>query len=181
MRKIVYHVASTLDGYIGNEDGSVDKGFVPEGEHVTEYLESLKSYDTVIMGKATYEFGYQYGMQPGQPPYPWMKHYIFSKTLHFETPPDERVEIIDRDELAFLRQLKAGEGTDIYLCGGGAFAAFLLENELIDQLIVKLNPALLGSGIRLFGTSKKYVDLTLLDSKPYDTGVLLLTYQIRYQ
>ena len=111
MRKLVYHVATTLDNYISHEDGSVD-GFVPEGDHVTEYLESLKNYDTVIMGRKTYEFGYNYGLKPGQPPYPHMKHYIFSKTLHFENP-DERVQIVDSDEVAFVKQLKETEGTDI--------------------------------------------------------------------
>lgn len=53
------------------------------------------------MGKATYEYGYQFGVQPGQPSpvYKHMKHYIFSKTLHFETKPDERVEVIDKNEV----------------------------------------------------------------------------------
>jgi len=44
-------VASTVDGFIGHEDGSVN-GFLEQGEHVTDYLESLKTwFDVVLMGK----------------------------------------------------------------------------------------------------------------------------------
>jgi hypothetical protein len=53
MRKLKYHVASTVDGFIAHEDHSID-GFVSEGEHVIDYLESLKNdYDIVLMGRRT--------------------------------------------------------------------------------------------------------------------------------
>jgi len=107
---------------------------------VIDYLESLKGYDTVVMGRATYEFGYQFGLQPGQPAYPHMKHYIFSKTLKFDTPPSPQVEVVDKDELEVIRCLKEEDGTDIYLCGGGAFAGFLAEHDQIDELRIKLMP-----------------------------------------
>jgi dihydrofolate reductase len=179
MRKLIYHVATTLDNYISHEDGAVD-GFMPEGDHVTDYLESLKTYDTVVMGRKTYEFGYAFGLKPGQRAYPHMKHYIFSKTLHFDHA-DEGVEVIDKDEAAFINQLKATEGTDIYLCGGGAFAGFLLEQALIDTLIIKLNPIIFGKGIPLFGSSTQAVGLTLQDTKVYKSGVVLLTYGLDYE
>ena len=73
MRKLKYHVASTVDGFIAHEDHSID-GFVSEGEHVIDYLESLKNdYDIVLMGRRTYEFGFQFGVTN---PYPWMKQYV---------------------------------------------------------------------------------------------------------
>ena len=90
------------------------------------------------------------------------------------------MRVIDRDEVAFIRQLKEAPGTDIYLCGGGAFAGFLFEQELIDEVIIKLNPLLLGRGIGLFGNSGKEAQLALVDSKSYDSGVVLLTYKSRY-
>lgn len=180
MRRIVYHVAMTLDNFIAHEDGSIG-GFAPfaEGEHVNEYLASLQSYDTVLLGRATYEFGYQYGLKPGQPAYPHMKHYIFSKTLRFASQPDPRVEVISEEAAGFVRKLKEGEGTDIYLCGGGNFASYLFENELIDELKLKLYPILLGRGIRLFGESTKALNLALLQAKTYHNGALLLTYKLQ--
>src|SRR5262245_49832952 len=181
MRKLVYHVATTLDNYIAHEDGSIG-GFADfaEGDHVTDYLESLKEYDTVVMGKATYEFGYQFGLQPGQPAYPHMQHYIFSKTLKFDTPPDQKVKIVHKDELEVIRQLKEENGTDIYLCGGGAFAGFLAEHDLIDELRIKLYPLVFGKGIRLFGNSTCAVNLSLISSKVYRTGAMLITYQVHH-
>ena len=182
MRKLVYHVATTLDNYIAHEDGSIG-GFAAfgEGDHVIDYLESLKGYDTVVMGKATYEFGYQFGLQPGQPAYPHMRHYIFSKTLKFDTQPDPKVEIVAKNELDLIKQLKEENGTDIYLCGGGAFAGFLADHDLIDELRIKLYPIILGRGIRLFGNSTCTLDLSLLSSKVYQTGAMLITYQVQHK
>lgn len=51
---------------------------------VGKYMTDLAGFDTVIMGKKTYESGYRFGLQPGQPTYPHMTHYIFSETLSFE-------------------------------------------------------------------------------------------------
>lgn len=179
MRKIIYHVATTLDNYIAREDGSIG-GFLEEGDHIPDYMAHLQRYDTVIMGRNTYEFGYQYGLKPGQPAYPHMQHYIFSKTLQFDAEPDEKVKIIHKDEIPFIRELKQTDGTDIYLCGGGVFAAYLFENGLIDEVIVKLNPVVFGSGIKLFGGSTKSANLRLIDTKVYNSGVVLLTYKIKY-
>jgi dihydrofolate reductase len=178
MRKLVYHVATSLDNFIARPDGSTP-GFLAEGEAVTEYLETLQTYDTVVMGRATYEAGYAYGLQPGQPSpiYPGV-HYIFSKTLQFETEPHERVKVIRTDPVPLIQELKAQPGSAIYLCGGGALAGYLFEHELIDELIVKLNPLLLGEGTRLFGTSRKATRLTLVESKTYPDGLLLLTYAV---
>ena len=83
MRNIVYYVAVSLDGYISGIDGSIE-GFVPDGNGVDRYLRDLKDFDTVIMGRNTYEFGYRFGLEPGQAAYPHMEHYIFSENLEFE-------------------------------------------------------------------------------------------------
>ena len=178
MRQIIYHVATTLDSYIAHEDHTIE-GFIPEGDHADEYLESLKHYDTVIMGKKTYEFGYKFGLKPGYAAYPHMRNYIFSKTLEIE-PAQDNFQIVDGNEISFIETLKKEQGTPVYLCGGGDFAGFLLENELIDQLILKQNPVIFGNGIRLFGKSVKQVGLSLENQKVYTTGVLLLTYNINY-
>ena len=177
MRPIIYYVATSLDGYIAgpNEDIS---GFVPSGDGVAQYLQDLQSFDTTIMGRKTYEFGYKYGLEPGQPAYPHMEHYIFSKTLKLENP-HPKVKVCPLD-LQNIIALKASKGSSIYLCGGGQFAGWLLENELIDVLKIKLNPLLLGSGIRLFGDSKKQYQLALQGRQSFEEGLQILTYKIKY-
>ena len=180
MRKIIYHVAASLDNYIAHNDGTT-RGFernnLGQGDHVDEYLESLKNYDTAIMGRKTYEYGFQYGIMPGKAPYPHMRNYVFSRTVQYPVS-DPNLEVIRENQIETIKELKAEEGTDIYLCGAGEFAGFLFENDLIDLLLIKLNPIILGEGIKLFGKSTKAVDLELLSSKVYDNGVMLLHYKI---
>jgi dihydrofolate reductase len=179
MRPMIYYVATTVDHYIAHEDESVH-GFLAEGHHIPDYLNSLSDFDTVLMGRSTYEWGFQYGAQPGQPSptYPHMMHYIFSRTLPDYQHP--QVKVIREDAATVVRDIKQQDGKPIYLCGGGNFAGFLLENELIDELILKVNPVIFGEGIPLFGNSRKMVSLSLLDAKIYNNGVAFMHYQIAY-
>jgi len=179
MRRIVYYVATSLDGYIAGPKGDISLFAQQEqGEGVQQYLSDLQEFDTVIMGRKTYEFGYQYGLTPGQLAYPQMKHYIFSSTLNFENQ-HPNLQIVDMD-LSVIQELKSQEGSDIYLCGGGEFASWLLANELIDILKIKSNPILLGEGIRLFGPSKVPLSLKIESSILYADGLQINTYRFEY-
>ena len=173
MRKLKYHVATTADGFIARQDGSFDC-FPLEGDHVSDYLESLRSYDTVLMGRRTYEVGLNLGVTD---PYPHMKSFVFSRTMN--ESPDERVAVIAVNAVAVVRKLKGEEGGDIYLCGGATLATELFTEGLIDEVILKVNPVLLGSGIPLLHGLGKHVDLELMGSKAYESGVVLLSYRVR--
>lgn len=173
MRKLKYHVASSVDGFIAQLDHTID-GFVPEGEHVTDYLDSLRhDYDVVLMGRRTYEFGLRFGVTN---PYPWMKQYVISSTM--EKSPDPNVELVTQNVSGLVRDLKSGAGKDIYLCGGAELAASLFAEGLIDEVILKLNPLLLGAGIPLFTGPIRQTDLELTGSKVYGNGVVLLRYRV---
>jgi dihydrofolate reductase len=174
MRKLAYYVALTVDGFIGHEDGSVN-GFLEHGEHVTDYLESLKTqFDVVLMGRKTYEFGFQFGVTN---PYPWMKQYVFSRAM--KESPDANVTLVSENIVELVRGLKSEPGKDIYLCGGAELATMMFEEKLIDEVVLKLNPVLFGSGIPLFSRSSSPIDLELTDSKVYENGVLLLHYRVK--
>jgi dihydrofolate reductase len=175
MRKLKYYVASTVDGFIGHEDGSVN-GFVEQGEHVTDYLESLKTqFDVALMGRKTYEFGFQFGVTN---PYPWMRQYVFSRTM--KESPDPNVTLVSENVVGLVRKLKDESGKGIYLCGGAELATMLFDEKLIDEVVLKLNPVLFGSGISLLSRSDAPIDLELTGSKVYENGVLLLHYRVRY-
>lgn len=179
MRKIVYYVASSIDGFISGLDDNVSE-FVYTGNGVDKYLSDLKSYDTVIMGRATYEFGYKFGVKPGQPSpvYSHMKHYIFSNNLQLENlSPQVQLKRLDIKE---IEELQNSEGTDIYLCGGGQFAGWLLDNQKIDVLKLKINPLILGDGIKLFGQSTSKHKLQLIDTSNYENGLQIMTYDVVY-
>ncbi|GAB1420826.1 dihydrofolate reductase family protein [Anaerolineales bacterium] len=176
-RKLVYYVAMTVDHYIAHEDDTVD-GFATDGHHIHDYITSLHEYDTVLMGRRTYEWAYAFGVQPGQPvpTYGHMMQYVFSRSM-----PDyehKQLRIIREDPAAFVRGLKAEEGGPIYLCGGGQLAASLLGQGLVDELILKVNPVIFGCGIAVFGDLKRNFTLSLLDTKVYNNGVIFLHYHL---
>ena len=176
MGKIVYYVAISIDGFIAGVDGDAS-AFTANGSGVDQYLKDLETFDTVIMGRKTYEFGYQFGLQPGQLAYKHMVHYIFSNTLDLANP-DPRLSVeplaIDR-----VREIKKMTGKPIYLCGGGTFAGWLLNNQLIDQVKVKLNPLILGQGIPLFVGVKQPHQLHRLMQSHYD-DIQIIEYDVVY-
>ncbi|GJM29688.1 MAG: dihydrofolate reductase [Cyclobacteriaceae bacterium] len=178
MKRIVYYVATSLDGFISGKDGDVS-GFTGKGNGVDQYLNDLKEYDTVIMGRKTYEFGYDYGLEPGQLAYPHMAHYIFSDSLILEKK-DDALQIVNLD-IEVIKKLKNQPGSDIYLCGGGQFAGWLLEHQQIDILKIKLNPLILGAGVPLFGESKVSCQLEFQDAGLYQHGLQIITYGINYE
>ena len=181
MQKLIYDVAASFDNYIAHSDGSID-GFLTEGEFVNDFLERIKTYGAVLMGRKTYEWGYAFGLEKGQPAYaqinPELTNYIFSKTVSFA--PDDPVRVITDNEIASVKQLKDETDKPIWLCGGGELAGTLLDAHLIDELVVKLNPVVLGEGIRLFGSSQTKVRLDLIDSQTYGNGLLLVRYRLIY-
>lgn len=179
MKKIVYYIASSIDGFISAPNDDVSN-FLYDGKGVQKYMEELKSFNTVIMGRRTYEMGYRFGVKPGQPSpaYPHMKHYIFSNSLRF-TERNDQVEVkkIDLNEVEAIRK---NADTDIYFCGGGVLAGWLLENQQIDIVKIKLNPLILGDGIRLFENSKSPHQLELLESEYFENGMQIISYKVLY-
>ena len=175
MKKLIYYVAISIDGFISgpNEDISL---FMGEGEGVNKYQDDLMKFNTVIMGRKTYEFGYKYGLKPGQAPYPHMEHYIFSNTL--EIPSLEPNVHLSKVDVENVKEIIHHSGTDVYLCGGGQFAGWLLDNGLINQVKLKVNPIVLGQGQKLFGESKTQAKLELVSTESFPEGLQILTYDL---
>lgn len=176
MRKLVYDVAVSLDGFIAGANDDIS-GFLMQGDHVDAYFERLRGYTSGVVGKATYEIGYTWGLKPGINPYPHLDVHVCSKSI--ELPADSAVKTVRTDAADFVRGLKqTGEG-DIYLCGGGAFAGSMLRAGLIDRLILKLNPVALGAGTLLFGDGGlgSVPKFKLAGTEKYESGVVLLTYE----
>lgn len=188
MRKLIYYIACTVDGFIARKNGSFD--FFPmTGEHipyiVQEYPETIPThfrevmgangenchFDAVIMGRDTYEVGTSAGMTS---PYSHLKQYVVSTTM--AASPDPDVELISDDPIGSVRVLKEQEGLDIWLCGGGRLAATLL-NE-IDEVILKINPVILGTGTPLFRLGEQVVMLELTDAKTFVGGVAIHRYRV---
>jgi dihydrofolate reductase len=193
MRKLVYYIASTLDGFIAGPDGADPTGpggFWPIPDDyvrhlIAEYPETLPGparqalgitaqgtrFDTILEGRHSYEIGLQAGVTDA---YPHLRHLVFSRTM--TESQDQAVEIVPGDPVATVRELKKQDGKDIWLVGGGTLAHALYPE--IDRLIVKLAPLTIGAGMPLFGRAAAFDPRAwqLTDHTALSSGTLFLTY-----
>ena len=162
VRKLVYYVGVSLDGYIAGPDGEFD--FFPLADDLAAWIterypetipthlrgrvglaadEPNRQWDTVVMGRGTYEPARAMGVAS---PYAHLRQYVVSTAL---SPVDDpNVEVVAGDPVALVRRLKQGSGSDIWLCGGGTLAGALVDE--IDELIIKSYPVVAGAGISAF-------------------------------
>lgn len=175
MTDIIYDVSVSIDGYIAGMNGDLSQ-FPMEGPHVDAYMERLGGYALTIMGRTTYETGYAFGMEPGKRAYPHLPHYIFSKRI--DLPVDAEVKAVREDWLTAIDRIKDAADGDIYLCGGGTFAGFLLANSRIDVIRLKRVPILCGGGISLFTGLDVAPKLELSDQQAYDYGAIYQEYRV---
>ena len=175
MHPVIYDVAVSVDGMIAGPDENISL-FAQDGPVVEDYRDRLASYRCAIMGRATYEFGYRFGMAPGQNPYAHMKTIVFSSRL--KLPAGTDVEVVNGDATDHVRVLRKDVPGPIYLCGGGALAAALLRAGLIDRLRLKRAPAVLGAGVPLF-RSPPPAAMTLIAQKDYGDGYLYQEFDLR--
>ncbi len=191
MRDLIYYIATSLDGFIAREDGSFAE-FPWDDEFGGHLLETFPEtfpthlrqgpvdrsgnaeFDAVVMGRHTYEVGLQAGITS---PYSTLDQFVVSRTL--ETSPDPAVELISADPVNRIRELKQSPGGSIWLLGGGSLASTLFGASLIDRLIVKLNPIVLGSGIPLFREPIAQPNLSLTHSRTFSSGHVWLEYEVR--
>ncbi|MEU0273634.1 dihydrofolate reductase family protein [Streptomyces sp. NPDC006307] len=193
MRKLVYSIASTLDGFIAGPDGADPTG--PDGfwpitpdyiQHmVATYPETLPAgarealgvtaegthFDTVLEGRKSYEIGLAAGVPDA---YPHLRHLVFSATL--TEVPAPAVELVAGDPAAKVRELKREDGKDIWLVGGAQLAGALYSE--IDRLIIKLSPLTIGNGIPLFSRDAAFDPRgwRLTDHTALENGAFFLTY-----
>ncbi|MGH1368934.1 MAG: dihydrofolate reductase family protein [Maritimibacter sp.] len=175
MHPIIYDVAVSLDGFIAGPAGDVSQ-FAYDGPVVEDYQARMASYSTALMGRETYEFGYQFGLTPGQTPYPHMQCVVVSSTL---TLPEEAEVLVERtaQKERILSLCDAAPGP-VYLCGGGQFAGWMLSQGLITEVRLKRAPILLGAGVPLFGGTAQTGALKRVSTTPYDNGYLLETFTL---
>ncbi|WP_106402244.1 dihydrofolate reductase family protein [Actinocorallia populi] len=192
MRKLVYYVGASIDGFIAGPGGEVD--FYPQGEgqEAADYsawmneqhpefvpthiraavgLENApnKRCDTLVMGLGTYRPALDIGITS---PYAHLRQYVVSTSLGEIADPS--VELVDGDPLSLVRDLKKEDGLDIWLCGGGRLAGSLLPE--VDELIIKSYPVVAGTGIPLFSTGFSPAYFTPTRRRPFDNGVLVTWY-----
>lgn len=174
MRKCVLYIALSLDGYIADEQGSVDwiKGEDENQALVDTYSAFIKDVDTVIMGRSTYNQIVS-ELSPYVWPYRGMTSYVI--THHVEEAVREDIKFIDADPAMLLRKLKQEEGKNIWICGGASIVNQLIKEDLIDVYHLTFVPIMLGGGTRLFEAMGSQVKLKLTDMQSYN-GIIEAVY-----
>jgi dihydrofolate reductase len=170
MRRVLYRVAASVDGYIAGPGGEVD--WITHDPAV-DFAKVYESVDTVLLGRRTYELT----RQPGAPAWPqgW-QIYVFSRTL----PPEEHpgVTVVTVDAGARVAALRAAPGREIWLFGGGSLFRSLLGAKQVDLVEVLVIPVLLGGGVPLLETGAPLTRLALEHVQRYPSGLLGLRYRI---
>jgi len=88
------------------------------------------------------------------------------------------VEFISEPIGPFAERLRAGDGKDIWMMGGGGIIGAFLDAGAIDQFIINVIPVLIGEGIPLIAPRPRHVLLTLLSTRQFADGVMQLHYEV---
>ena len=171
-RKVRVYIAASLDGYIAHSDGNIDwLESVARPDEDYGYAAFIKTIDTVIMGRKTYEKVLSFG---GEFPHAGRECYVLSRA---ERTPDGQVHFYSGPAEELLDQIRSKPGKDIFIDGGSEAIALFREKGLIDSYTISIIPMLLGEGIPLFKENDKEQPLKLVDATTFDSGLVQLSYE----
>ncbi|WP_127132259.1 dihydrofolate reductase family protein [Pseudoflavitalea rhizosphaerae] len=166
MRKLIFQVNMTLDGYVARPDGKTDWMWLSgerDEEGFKRVIELAGSSDTILMGrKMSREFiDYWEDVVDNQPQNPMntlaqlmVNHHkiIFSRT---QKEIKGRNVTVENNELAtVVNALKQQPGKNIIVYGGATFVSSLISLNLIDEYYLFINPVAIGEGMPIFREQK---------------------------
>ena len=171
-RKVVVFIAMSLDGYIAKTDGDISflSLVEKEGEDYG-YADFLKTVDTVLIGRKTYDHVFEMGFDD---PHPDKNVYIISRSEKSENGSPKYFKGSLR---GLVGELKASKGKNIF-CDGGAEVINALSNKnLIDEFIISIIPVMLGDGIPLFKSGRPENKLELITVRHFEKGLVQIHYK----
>jgi dihydrofolate reductase len=182
MRKLISFMVVTLDGYYEGPNGEFDWPNVDD-EFYEFSINQLNDIDTLLFGRATYEGMASYWPTPeaqeSDPAVAGLMNsvpkIVFSSTL--EKADWRNSRLVSGHAAKEITDLKQQPGKYLALFGSPAFTASLLEQGLVDELRVMVQPILLGAGKSLFTGLNDRVPLTLQTTTTFSSGNVLLTYR----
>lgn len=174
--KFSVFIASSMDGFIAREDGSLDwlPGSGADNVAVEDhgYGNFYASVDALVMGRKTFETVLNFGVWPYDKPV-----FILSQSLK-QLPPgfSSKAEIHPGPLQQLVQDLARNNFKHIYVDGGKTIQSFLSAG-LIDKIIITRIPILIGKGIPLFGELQNDIKLKHLSTIAYPNGMVQSTYQ----
>jgi dihydrofolate reductase len=184
MRKIIFHLGMSLDGFFEGPDADISWHRVDEELH-SFFNRMLATSGAFLEGRVTYELMEAYWPTADQEPdagpaeiefaqiWRTVPKVVYSRTLEAAGPNATLFRDVVPDE---VRALKDQPGGDMVV-GGPDLAATFQEHGLIDEYRVFVNPVILGKGRRMFGPSDTPTDLRLVETRAFGNGVVMLRYE----
>ena len=183
MRKIIYWVHASVDGFIDGPNGEFDWPVM--GPQLSAYAESLdQRVDTLLFGRTVWQMMVGFWPQAESisdaphvasfaPFWRATPKIVFSR----DYPGDEWTErVIHDDLLTEVTALKAQPGADLLLTGGANLAAALTELGLIDEYHIAVHPVVLGGGRKLFTRPTQRLNLQTVESRLLDGRIVVTHY-----
>ncbi|MDD3825193.1 MAG: dihydrofolate reductase family protein [Anaerolineae bacterium] len=184
MRKIIYSLMVSLDGYIAGPDGDLDWATVDRELH--EYVnDQERNVDTHLYGRRTWEVMSEFWPTAGEDPtlpdfeaeyariWIGMDKLVFSRTLDHVEGNARLVPEFRPDE---IRRLKEQPGKDMAVAGAELAATFM-RHGLVDQIELYVHPVLLGGGKPMFRSLAQPRHLRLVSAHTFGSGVVHLCYE----
>ena len=188
MRKLVWFMHVSLDGFVAGPKGEMD--WIRVDEEIFDYAGSnTDQADTALYGRVTWQMMDGYWPTAGSKPgaskhdvqhsrwYNKVEKVVLSKTMAGTERPGTK--FVGRDVAGEIAALKRSAGRDILMFGSPGAAHALMAENLIDDYWLFINPVILGQGIPLFKGIKERTPLTLVASKVFSSGVACLHYNYR--
>lgn len=184
MRKIIVSNLVSVDGLFAGPNDELD--WFVWNEETAEYVKGLfREVDTLLFGRVTYELMADYWPQATDedPVIADMMNnlskVVFSGTL-------DRVEwhnsrLASGDIAVEVSRLKEQPGKDMVIFGSGSIVSVLSQQGLIDEYRLFINPVILGNGKAHFSGLTRRINLQLVDTRTFSTGVVLLRYRPKFE
>lgn len=133
------------------------------------------SVDVAVMGRKTYAKALE--LSPQGVHFPGMKTYVFSHLL--PKGKQEQIEVISEEPAAWVETMRAADGKDIWLVGGGEMVREFQQKRLVNEIGISIHPRLLGDGIPLYAQPYPETELELIQSKQYASGLVQVFYRVK--
>ncbi len=183
MGKIIYAMQVSLDGYVESTGDDLSWSY-PSAELHHHFNEEERKIDTFLYGRRMYETMTAYWPTADQNPsapeveieyariWKEKKKIVFSKTL---TQVGWNASLFQGDIAEEIGRLKAEPGKDMSV-GGATLAATFMQLGLVDEYHLYIYPILLGGGKPMFPPLRERINLKLIDTRTFGSGVVLLKY-----
>jgi dihydrofolate reductase len=181
--KTQYYTATSIDGYLADEDNSLDWLFqFGEIEGVQDdYQQFVDQVGAVVMGSTTYEWLIKHENLL-EDPEEWsydVPAWVFS-SRELPAVEDANIRFVQGDvDPIHADMVKAADGKNIWLVGGGDLVGQFHDRGLLDEIILSVAPVTLGSGAPLLPRRITTPPLKLVDMQRYGDIFAVLIYEVQ--